>query len=665
MGISPTRSGRVVPSRTASSVPEIDVGSAGGARWSTDETDDPLANDIRVALDSLLRTRTITTPGETVIARSLLGKGADSPSLIWTAQACGALFEMGFTPDAPCLDPHLSVIEARFADGNWRNPLERAFRDPWVLRARHASWCLACLSEFQPVGESETGPQQRHRRLVEQAYDMLVGSPNSETPARWMAPKRGESGWSEVWPDDAQGGRTHRRLNLLTSLYAVLGIARSERHGFRRYSDAWQTFLRDEQPPNLLVDRLLSQIHVETAPDGPLVRLRGEDEALPWHEPWARARTLPPSVIGLSALALVEYARFIGQIVEPDRPEAQLARAAFMKAQRLGHALLARPKLIDVSWSRGVDAFFQQGGEDSAWFVPSYSICLRAVLETGVATPTHPLVQDALETISTFEIEPEAGGWLDPTYHTGLDAEAEAKARATSKTTRGRPKLGSAAEAGTRHAEVDIRLWAQKRNGESEQWRATAASVHAAAMALSATRRAWGRVDPRMMPRVRAREGRGNEPIRVLPKPPFSAIKITDGWDRFVIEQRDGDGEKAYCETSHSSAQGAFALLKLLDSFHDSGGTVDELQQALAAYNQKRQSKAKGVTERGDAVEDVPSTGESPQSLRSRLVKLNVFFGYELVQTLGGEEPRYRITPGTTLHFVRRGIRPEDADTTA
>jgi hypothetical protein len=282
------------------------------------------------------------------------------------------------------------------------------------------------------------------------------------------------------WPED--DGSMVRRPNLLTRIYATLGVCRCERHGYRRPADAWLGFLRDEQPANVLVDNLLSQIRIELAAEGPAIRLVDSEGRVPWLEPWAKAYTLPTSVIGLLALVLIEHARFIAQIADPDRPEWKLVHAAFTRAQRLGQALLARPRLTDVSWSRGVDAFFQQGGEDSAWFIPSFSVCLRAVLETGVADPTHPLVQEALHTIKMLSIEPEAGGWRDPTYHTGLDKIADAKARSTVYSRRLRPSIGAEPGAGSQHAELDVIRLA--RDTRMEGWRTTAFSVHAAALAL-------------------------------------------------------------------------------------------------------------------------------------------------------------------------------------
>lgn len=655
MALTPDRaySGRRKVASLETALYDVDVGSPGGARWATNQTDDPLADDVRLALNSLLKEKPTRTPPphEDVIEKSLLGLGGDSPSLIWTAQSCGALAELGFTPDAECFQPHLNVIRIRLAEGNWRNPLDYPFRDAWVVRARHVAWITSCLSEYQPPGprtpgrdREETLREREYRSLVAESYEALVGSPYSNSPAQWVSPKRGERAWCEVWPDD--DGNMVRRPNLLTSIYATLGVCRCERHGYGRAADAWLGFLRDEQPANVLVDHLLSQIRVELAAEGPAVRLVDPDGRVPWLEPWARAYTLPSSVIGLLCLTLIEHARFIAQITEPDKPEWKLVHAAFTRAQRLGQALLARPALTDVRWSRGVDAFFQQGGEDSAWFIPSFSVCLRAVLETGVADPTHPLVQEALHTIKLLQIPPEEGGWRDPTYHTGLAEVADAKARATTYSRRGRPNVGRGTGVGSQHAELDVLRWARETETKMDNWGATPFSVHAAALALAATRRAWGRLDPRVLqPEVpRGRAGRGGDLIRELPPPSVSTIRIDNKGSRMTLTLEDG----SYLEATEVANEGVYDLLRFIAEAGGDGTTLEEITAALGAREQLGDPDA-GRTSRRLT---------SASAIRSRITKTNIQLGFELIESVQRADESassYRIAPATTLVFSGHG----------
>jgi hypothetical protein len=659
---------------------DLDIGSAGGARWRGDECSDALGRDVQEAIRELLSDDQVTARDGTALSPCLLGEGHRSPSLTWHAQAIASLVEMGFTPTSPCLWPHLDVIEALLRTENHcdpgeasSDPEERSEREGWALRCRHLGWIVACMSEYQPhepgisrpgaveamhSGEARDAPRwddEKFRRLLTLAYDGLVGSPQATiSPSRWIAPRRDqfELVWHEFWPTGDPEQPLERRPNILSTVYAILALCRAERHGFTHYHDPWHALVHNEQTPTALVDNLLTQVAVECSAGGPTIQLVDQaqpDRAPPlWTEPWCtHAYTLPSSVVGLLALTLVEYARFLAEIsTDHDRTQS---RAAFLKAQRLAQSLIARPAFTGVLWSRAADAFFQYG-EDRAWFIPTYSVCVRALLETGAAGPTHPLVLDAFDTIKALTLpadDPRGGRWLDATYRTGLYEAAALRAHTTGYSRRGRPEQeelppaygphGDRDEPGSQHASLDVREAAL---GNTSEWRATAASVHAAALAYSAMRRAWGRIDPRTPPEVRdanstdPRENR--RAIRELPRCPFNEIVFTGHgktgdtppWHVTLIRT-----DAAYRERAQITENTTFTLLRALHELQADAEGAGSNPATVPIWRLQSRLQAR------DSV------------IRQRIYRANAFFGFELIRRLGRGSDEYQLDPEARITF--------------
>jgi hypothetical protein len=674
---------------------DIDVGSPGGVRWVGDAAGDPLAIDVRDAIRDLVADdRAMVSPpaGGRELETSLVGHGGKSASLIWHSQCVASLVELGFVPGADCLNPHLDAIADRLVDARIINPLDPneldydnnesiKAREPWVVRARHLAWVVACLSEYQPVGDDHgttlTSPdrdpdddwnpgqgspaapareqrtrwtERRYRRLLRHAYDGLVGSHiTGPKPAKWASPRRDEFElvWHEVILDrltDGNEAGLHRpparRPNALTTFYSVLAICRAERHHHTRYADAWHALAHDEQTASALVDHLLTQVEVEPAPGGPIVRLRsgrhGDGAAAPseWNEPWVRdAFTLPPSAIALLALTLVEYARFLAPLVPPG-VQPRVA-GSLLKAHRLGQALLARPESDEVLWSRAVDAFFLYG-EDEAWFTPAYSLCLRAVLETGAATPDHPLVRDALQTIDRLRTDDgksdDGKSWVDATYHTGLNHRARDLVRHKRYTRRGADFSSERQPKSTQHVTMDVVHFADHWEPNEEiEWKPRAASIHAAALAYSSVRRARSRVDPRVAvdsagaPKGRtATRSSDRAPAKRLSLCPFTRLELTDCGAGKFDARLTCDAEDALYTEHAQLDQRAVDLLKAVSG---NDLTLGELLSSLP-----ERSRPVSLQER----EDRPlRSGESKlnaiNALRSAIERLNVFFGCQIV----------------------------------
>src|SRR5947209_6962803 len=64
---------------------DLDVGSAGGARWIDDDCSDPLAQDVQRAIEELVNWTQLRTPAKDVLRGTLLGEGHPSPSFTWHA----------------------------------------------------------------------------------------------------------------------------------------------------------------------------------------------------------------------------------------------------------------------------------------------------------------------------------------------------------------------------------------------------------------------------------------------------------------------------------------------------------------------------------------------------------------------------------------------------
>ena len=259
-------------------VGDYDVGSPFGERYFTDDSDDPLARDVRDALKPLPRQvagRWKLGKGESV-GLALAGRDCRSPSAVWHSQGLASLLELGYAPTAPCAALHLDILEQRLRRGNYVSPESAdSSNADWTLKCRHVTWILACLAEFQPDSldhpDAQTQDAQRritqHRGVLMQAYKALVGDPASDTPAAWIAPRErdGEWWWSEYFDG--------RHANLLNSLYAVLGICRAERHGFHLETNSYDVWARNAQSPSTLVARFISGINIRSAPGGPRVTI--------------------------------------------------------------------------------------------------------------------------------------------------------------------------------------------------------------------------------------------------------------------------------------------------------------------------------------------------------------------------------------------------------
>jgi hypothetical protein len=518
-----------------------DSASPMGAQYLTDGTADALAEDAKSAIGDLLQDQGSLWPdtGEP-IGPALCGGAGPSPSVTWHAQAVGSLLELGFLPSAECVQTHLRIIERRLCASVYRDPAIRGSRDAksWALRTRHVAWVLACLSELPidaipaDVRRAAEAQLAQHERVTTTAYRLLAGL---EDTAPWIGIAPGELFWSEHW--------NQRELNFLNTVYASIAICRAARHGFQIERDAGSEWTDGGRRPEQIVRELIDLVRVETTESGPRSRLDAPPGAA-WPEPWTRAVVLPPGVVGLLALLLVEYSHVLINNPAAGADLQRRSRHAWTLAQRLGHELASRT----AEWTSHVDAFCRAGAEGGWWYVPSYSLGVRAVLETAVATPTDRGVREAFTTITATERirtghdERRVTTWADPT-------------RAV------RPLAGRLSR--TWNELIDIGSY----TGSPTQ--PTAASIHAAVMAFAALRRAYYLADPRTTLRGGVHDER--------PRSPFRTIVATRAGERFKLEFRTAADD--YVE-SIEAGRGRFALLRGLAALKRPG-TYEEIARSV------------------------------------------------------------------------------------
>jgi hypothetical protein len=449
----------------------FDSASALGGLYLGDDTGDALAADAREALAALLRTREGVTyrdgePVGQVLTSGGLDTGPDrAPSIVWHAQAVGVLLELGYLPSAAALQPHLKALEKRLDPLNADDPDVSTSESMWYLRTRHVAWVLACLSEFH----AQALPMDRlpadvvaavdaYQTIVRTAFRYLVGTSRS---CEWVAVRPEERYWSECWADE-------RRQNLLNTVYASLAVCRACRHGFAvpRRSGWHGTF-----PVEHTIRQFFESVTVRATSDGPRTFLKGD-----WEEPWGRD-VLPPGVVALIVIALTEYAHLLLEAAEPGSRTEGRARHASTTARRAAHDLISR----EEEWQGTVDAFSYQGVERQYWFVPTYSVALRALLESNAAPPYHKTVDTALRTVMRFsrnersQVGVTFETWGDPT-RADMDRLIPLD-------------------------EVDTTWHASVRVDQipPNQCPPTASSVHASVMALASYRRAAHFADPRSL----------------------------------------------------------------------------------------------------------------------------------------------------------------------
>lgn len=518
--------------------------------------------------------------------RMLAGEGK-SPSLVWHAQAIAVLLELGFLPTARCVREHLAVIERRLQPINCHDPEQSDEKDPWLLRTRHVAWIVACLAEMPRIelapGEASsfrdelTAAIDQHRRIVTTAATYLLGVGDGE-PAAWTGPR--DSLWTEVWKE--------REPNLLNTLYATLALCRAERHGY----------LGDLVPPRpgrvswateLFEDLLINGVVVETSRRGPTVRWR-QDWRLRWREPWARSANLelPDGVIGLLTLALLEYASLLQEASEPGTEEELRSISARTLARRLAQVLVFRG--VDRSssgrarWMTTADAFFSEKSE-GAWFVPSYSVCVRAILESGIVDPRASIVRDAFTTIDSLGIARRhrdrlINTWLDPTRD---------------------PQMRDEKGAYPQHRAADF----SSLLGNPRRGRVNAAGLHAAVMAYAALRRRTARVDPRDLLQV---------PDEKRPASLFERIELQPGAPNgdWYVNLISGGGRFSYREQTELSERAAI-FVRALGGF-DEPATAAEI---IAAARDLA-----GTT----------TTLTTPGSVENRVNRLNRQLGAQLIE---------------------------------
>jgi hypothetical protein len=575
----------------------FDSASASGGLYIEDESGDALADDARLALTTLLKPRPGLRYPTGVEVREALwggGDGADrAPSIVWHAQAIGVLLEVGYLPSAECVQTHLRVLKERLHPKSANDPADPRADQRWPLRTRHVAWVLACLAELSAHAVPRGDVPDRIRQALAEwetvlgtAFTYLVGN---EGPAAWVGIQPGERFWSEYW------GR--RRINLLNTIYASLAICRASRHGFRiPRENSWDGSFSVEHTIHAFVD----EIRVEPTPQGPRTRLGGV-----WHEPWVRG-PLPAGVVGLLGLLLHEYAHLLLGLARPGSALEMRARRAFTLARRIAHDLLSR----DGEWVGTIDAFSYQGAERRWWYVPSYSVCVRAILESGAVGPHHAAVVSAMEAITRFHRRERAQNgdeyetWADPT-RTDLAA-----------------RIPDEAFDEAWHAVVDVTAVPIK------ECPASASSIHASVMAHAAFRRSVHAVDPRVLEAVMRGERDYGEEGR--PQAPFSSVVISHA-PSHDAPGRPRDFELALCagdyyEERYRVVAGTAALLVACDRI-ETPATDTAIGRKVHALGP----------------EDL-SLPRSPEGVRKAIGRINTALGVDLVQRSGAQPVRSSIS---------------------
>jgi hypothetical protein len=458
-------------------------------RWYSDEEcNDRFALEVVAAINGLLvrevKAHWNEPPDEP--DGFLVGKRG-SPSVVWHAAAVGTLLELGFLPSARCVYRHLRVLEACLRPANARNPATHPWDSPWLLRTRHVAWVLACLAEMPRVGSDGARSEKAvaafalHETVITTAYEYLVQrAADPADPSSWISRDEGSRVWQEHWD-------RRRAPNLLNTLYALIGLCRAARHGFLP-PDAVLVIHGDVQ------ELILADIDHQMSAHGLSVQLRGR-----WNEEWAQDQP-PPGILGLITVLLVEYAEMLFE--RAGAPAIRYTNRAYIKAQRLAHYLAANPE----DWWKHADYFLHVGAE-GAWAVPSFSVCTRALLESGAVDPYSNVIARAFETIEGRKPEHElpprgAVPWTDPTR--GFDLEITDDDQARGHVRRKLP---------------DARGRAKHIN---------AGGIHAAVMAYSALRRAVRRADPRdvLHPHIARQHRQMKAPRAYYASSPFIRLEL-------------------------------------------------------------------------------------------------------------------------------------------
>lgn len=565
----------------------FDGSSARGGIYVGDDAGDMLAADAKAAIAALLERRSglAYRTGEPVVA-ALAGGGRErkrAPSIVWHAQAIGVLLELGYMPSAECVAPHLEVLERRLDPRNADPPSADAEDVTWTLRTRHVAWVLACLAELhaQTMPSSELPVDvleaiKHYRRVAETAFRYLVGASEA---CRWIGLQDGEPFWSEHWQI--------RRINLLNTIYASLAICRACRHGFAMpLHSGWDGSF----PVEHTIHRFVDLIRIEPGAGGPRTFIGGD-----WEEPWAK-HPLPAGVVGLLGLLLNEYAHLLLGLASPGSPLESRARKAHALALRTAHDLVSRHE----SWAATVDAFSYQGAERRLWFVPTYSVALRSVLESGAAPPNHEAVVEALRTISSFaRVSATRSGeeyetWGDPTR---ADLAARVPADATDATWHTTISL----------TEID-----------PSDCVPTASSVHASVMALAAFRRAAHAADPRLLAAA-IESSSGIEEDE--PASPFTSVVVS-------YAGPDGRGGRP---------RDFLLVLSIGDEYREHHRVgAGEAAVLLACQRADAPESDAAIGDRVKAIgPEKASLPRAPRSVRSAIASLNEKLGVALVQRDG------------------------------
>lgn len=563
----------------------IDSASPLGVRWVDEQAcDDPFARIVNSAQAALVRHSALERPDGSgkVVGPALAGQGR-SPSFVWHAQAIGCLLELGYLPTTDAVRRHLDILEWRLDPQLLRNPAEvEDPNDPWILRTRHVAWVLACLAEM-PSMKLDPHDEARHKanfdeamnlhsKVILAAADYLLGlSPSHE----WTGPDFEARAWREYWSES--------RPNLLNTVYATIGLARAMRHGFLRAIDG-----RADAVNNVvkLLDALLAEVTVTTRNGIPEVHWIRQNGSAPWIEPWA-AGDLPDGVVGLLCLALLEYAGMLRETRDVYAYDDVHGAALRTKAQRLGHVLVfrgrdeSRAAKSTTRWMNAAEAFLSEGAEGE-WFVPSYSVCARAVLESGAATPRWRVVTDACATINGMALNAADNRgvetWIDPTRVFALRRRARNEGKESW------------------HAKLDVTTVFEGGPDRPTDLPLTAAGIHAAAMALASARRAAARDDPRELLKL--------ERIDELPQSPFTSFRLHKSGRKHTLELRGvGDVRDMYIESTSISTESRLVIEALAEQ--EEPASADEVLATvarLAGARKRRVTKQSGVEDRVDKI---------------------------------------------------------------
>lgn len=437
--------------------------------------DSELASATLGSLQELLRERPeVKWPDtEEPVGAGYYGNHCDAPSIVWHAQALASLLEVGLAPWVDSVGVHRGILERRLNYPAVADSPEDEPPSDWVLRTRHVALALDALAEFDAgaIDAAQLPAELRprwltpereqalaaHRRTAEIALEHLMGD-----GAPWIGISDEELFWPEYWGA--------KRPNLLNTVYSSTGILKAHRHGLRvlrSMRSAWDSTATVEDT----VRRFIGLVEVEPTQTGPRTRIRGD-----WVEPWSTCPKpeddLPCSVVGLLALLLCEYDKLLTAQEGNDRMKRR-AQHGRVLASRLGNELLRRSD----EWTSHIEGFSY--GQAGWWYVPAYSVCLRAVLETRVANIHDQAVHDALVTIDHGSRErPYGHTWVDPTRRGTLDERV------------------TPGQANRWFASHDVAEILRDRRAKLPS---TASSVWAAVMPLAAVQRTAESSDPRRL----------------------------------------------------------------------------------------------------------------------------------------------------------------------